>query len=48
MERKEDREKVLIPIRRREPDREEELQQELSGEPDEVAVPGIPRRWRAY
>ena len=48
MERKEDREKVLVPVRRRGSIREEELQQELSQEPDEVEVPRMPRRWYVY
>lgn len=48
MERKEDKEKVLVPVRRRGPAQEEELQQELPKEPDEVKVPRMPRRWYVY
>ncbi len=48
MERKEDREKVLIKVRRRGPTREEELQQKFPEEPDEMKVPRMPRRWYVY
>ena len=48
MERKEEREKVLVPVRRRGLTQEEESQQELPKEPDQVKVPRIPRRWYVY
>ncbi len=48
MERKEDREKILVPVRRRGHTREEKLRQALHKEPDEMKVPGIPRRWYLY
>ena len=48
MERQEEREKELVPVRRREPVREEEELQEQPVEPQEIAVPEIPRRWRVY
>jgi len=47
VERKEEPEKVLVPVRRRETVREEELQEELE-ELQEVKVPQIPRRWHTY
>ena len=47
MERREEPEKVLVPVRRRETVQEEELQEELE-EPREVKVPRIPRRWHIY
>jgi hypothetical protein len=50
VERKEEPEKVLVPVRRREIVREEELQKELEEleEPREIKVPRIPRRWNTY
>ncbi len=48
MERKEDKEKVLVPVRRRGPTQEEELQQELPKEPDEVKAQRVSRRWNVY
>ncbi len=48
MERKEDREKVLVPVRCRGPAHEEELQRELPKEAGEMKVPEMPRRWYAY
>ena len=47
MERK-DKEKALVPVRRRGPTQKEELQQELPKEPNEVKVRGMPRRWYVY
>jgi len=41
MEREEEREKVLVPVRRREDVGEEEIPEE----PDEVEGREIPRRW---
>lgn len=48
MERKEAREKVLVPVRRCGSAREEELQQELPQEAGEMKVPEMPRRWYVY
>ena len=48
MARKEEPEKVLVPVRRREIVREEEELQEELEEPQEVKVPQIPRRWHCY
>jgi len=48
VERREEPEKVLVPVRRRETvQEEEELQEELE-EPQEVKVPRIPRRWHIF
>lgn len=47
MERKEEPEKVLVPVRHRKTVQEEELQEELE-ELKEVKVPWIPRRWHNY
>ncbi len=44
MECEEEMEKVLVPVRRSEPMREDELREES----DDVKVPEIPRRWRVY
>jgi len=44
MEREEEKEKVLVLVRRPEVAQEEEL----PGEPDELEVGEIPRRWHAY
>lgn len=44
MERKEEPEKVLVPVRHRETVQEEELKEESQ----EVEVPRIPRRWHIY
>ncbi len=48
MERKEDRENVLVPVCRCGSTQEEELQQELPKETDEVEVPRMSRRWYVY
>ena len=45
MERREEPEKVLVPVRHRETVQEEE---ELQEEPQEVKVPQLPRRWHTY
>ena len=47
MERKEDKEKVSVPIRRREAVPEKELP-EGPPEPREVKVQQVPRRWYVY
>lgn len=47
MERKEDREKVLVPVRRRETMPKEEYAEGLP-EQHEVKVPEVPRRWYVY
>jgi hypothetical protein len=47
MEREEEREKVLVPIRRREAIPKEELPEEPP-EPGEAKVREIPRRWHIY
>ena len=44
MEREEEKEKVLVPVRRHEAIQEEEL----PGEPDELEVGEISRRWHVY
>ena len=46
MERKEEREKVLVPVRRKAVTKKE-LTEEPQ-EPREVKVPEIPRRYRVY
>ena len=48
MEREEEREKVLVPVRRREAIHEEALPKELPEEPGKVKVWEAPRRWRIY
>jgi len=49
MQRVEERERVLVPVRRRELVVEKELQEKLPGpEPMPVEVREIPRRWRIY
>ena len=48
MERQEEREKVLVMVRRCEAIQEEELPRELPEEPGEVEVWEAPRRWRVY
>jgi len=44
MEREEEREKVLVPVRRRKPIQEEERPEELG----EVEAREMPRRWYVY
>jgi len=48
VERQEERERELVPVRRQQPVwEEEELQEELE-DPEETPVPATPRRWRVY
>ena len=47
MQRLEERERVLVPVRRRELTVKKELQERLPGSPP-VEVREIPRRWRVY
>ncbi len=47
MERKEERQPVLVPVRRREVEREKEIPQKPLEEVV-LPVPEVPRRWRVY
>ncbi len=47
MERKEERQPVLVPVRRREVEREKEIPRKPLEEVV-LPVPEVPRRWRVY
>jgi hypothetical protein len=48
IERQEEKEKVLVPVRRREITKEEEHSDEFLEEPVEVKVWEMPKRWYVY
>jgi len=48
MKHEEEREKVLVPVRRCEPTQKEEILEELPDETTEGKIWETPRRWRVY